>query len=99
MEELTKQKSRLTHHVFMVAAENRQLWSRLSRLSKTNKSLGSHLSKISDTLMQHPATQQPFDVFAYSLKDISNSKKCITTGDGGNYYYCRNFKDKKLMRW
>ncbi|XP_071562158.1 protein spindle-F isoform X2 [Temnothorax nylanderi] len=40
VEELTKQKSQLSHHVFMVAAENRQLWNRLTRLTKTNKSLG-----------------------------------------------------------
>ncbi|KAL0104802.1 hypothetical protein PUN28_016443 [Cardiocondyla obscurior] len=40
VEELTKQKSQLSHHVFMVATENRQLWNRLTRLTKTNKSLG-----------------------------------------------------------
>ncbi|XP_029156874.1 protein spindle-F isoform X2 [Nylanderia fulva] len=40
IEELTKQKLQLSDHMFMVAAENRQLWNRLTRLTKTNKSLG-----------------------------------------------------------
>ncbi|XP_020279661.1 protein spindle-F isoform X2 [Pseudomyrmex gracilis] len=39
VEELTKQKSQLTHRIIMVATENRQLWNRLTRLIKTNKSL------------------------------------------------------------
>ncbi|XP_011633788.1 protein spindle-F [Pogonomyrmex barbatus] len=71
IEELTKQKSQLSHHVFMVAAENRQLWSRLTRLTKTNKSLGSQLTKISDTLKQHHVTQ-PADIISYNFRDTSN---------------------------
>lgn len=88
VEELTKQKSQLTHHIFMVAAENRQLWNRLTRLTKTNKSLGSQLTKISDTLKQHPAVQ-PSDILSYSFCDISDSdkqdanKKHLLTTDNG----------------
>lgn len=74
IEELTKQKSQLTHHVFMVAAENRQLWNRLTRLTKTNKSLGSQLTKISDTLKQHPPTQSS-EILSYSFCDISSLDK------------------------
>lgn len=58
----------------MVAAENRQLWNRLTRLTKTNKSLGSQLIKISDTLKQHPATQ-PSDIISYNFRDVSNPDK------------------------
>ncbi|XP_067014642.2 paramyosin [Anabrus simplex] len=53
--QLSRQKSQLTHHIFMVTNENKQLWNRLSRLTQANQSLGSHLTKISDTLNQHPA--------------------------------------------
>lgn len=35
--QLTKQKSQLTHNVLMVASENKQLWSRLSKLTQTNQ--------------------------------------------------------------
>ncbi|EFN76573.1 hypothetical protein EAI_03047 [Harpegnathos saltator] len=88
IEELTKQKTQLTHHVFMVAAENRQLWNRLTRLTKTNKSLGSQLTKISDTLKQYPPTQ-PSDILSYSFCDITdldkqdiNKKHLLTTDNG-----------------
>ncbi|KAL0104803.1 hypothetical protein PUN28_016443 [Cardiocondyla obscurior] len=74
VEELTKQKSQLSHHVFMVATENRQLWNRLTRLTKTNKSLGSQLTQISDTLKQHPVTQ-PSDIISYNFRDVSNPDK------------------------
>lgn len=53
---LTRQKSQLTHHLFMVATENRQLWNRLSNLTQANQNLGSHLSKISSTLNRHHST-------------------------------------------
>lgn len=74
IEELKKQKSQLTHQVFMVAAENRQLWNRLSKLTKTNKSLGSQLTKISDTLKQHSPVQAS-DIISYNFRDIFNSTK------------------------
>ncbi|KAH0560573.1 protein spindle-F [Cotesia glomerata] len=67
IEELTKQKSQLTHHVLMVAGENRQLWNRLTRLTRTNKSLGNKLIKISDTLKQNQASQPNNEVC--SIKD------------------------------
>lgn len=61
----------------MVAAENRQLWNRLTRLTKTNKSLGSQLTKISDTLKQHPATQSS-DITSYNFCDVFSSDKSGT---------------------
>lgn len=85
VEELTKQKSQLSHHVFMVAGENRQLWNRLTRLTKTNKSLGSQLTKISDMFKQHPATQ-PSDIISYNFRDVSDkqdvNKTYLLTTDG-----------------
>ncbi|KYN17629.1 PREDICTED: protein spindle-F [Trachymyrmex cornetzi] len=86
IEELTKQKAQLSHHIFMVAAENRQLWNRLTRLTKSNKSLGSQLTKISDTLKQHPATQ-PSDIISYNFRDVANfdkhdAKTYLLTTDG-----------------
>ncbi|XP_029156873.1 protein spindle-F isoform X1 [Nylanderia fulva] len=71
IEELTKQKLQLSDHMFMVAAENRQLWNRLTRLTKTNKSLGSQLNKISDTLKQY-SPMQPSDITC-NIRDASSS--------------------------
>ncbi|XP_060825663.1 protein spindle-F isoform X1 [Bombus pascuorum] len=88
IEELKKQKSQLTHQVFMVAGENRQLWNRLTKLIRTNKSLGSQLTKISDTLKQHSAAQ-PLDIVSYSFRDISspvkedNNQQCTLTTNKG----------------
>lgn len=48
--ELTRQKVQLTEHIAMVATENRQLWSRLSKLTKDNHTLGSSLNKMKDSL-------------------------------------------------
>ena len=87
VEELTKQRSQLNHHIFMVAAENRQLWNRLTRLTRANKSLGNQLTKISDTLKKHPISQ-PLDLSAYSFKEVSclnkpDPNKCLLSTDGG----------------
>ncbi|XP_046493236.1 protein spindle-F isoform X1 [Neodiprion pinetum] len=74
VEQLTRIKTQLTHHIFMVANENRQLWKRLSRLTKTNKNLGNHLNKISDALQQHPSTQ-PLEALSYNMRlDFNLSK-------------------------
>lgn len=54
--ELQRTKSYLTHHLYMVATENKQLWNRLSCLKQDNQNLGSHLSKISNTLSRHHST-------------------------------------------
>ncbi|KAL2730475.1 protein spindle-F isoform X2 [Vespula maculifrons] len=88
VENLKKQKSQLTHHVFMVAAENRHLWNRLIRLSKANKSLEMHFTKISDALKQHPSTQ-PFDIMSHSFYNIPSpikqeTNKCILGIDNGD---------------
>ena len=72
VEELVKQKSQLTHHLIMVAGENRQMWSRLARLTQANKSLGNHLTSIRDTLKTHSAIDP--DILSLSFKDISNAK-------------------------
>lgn len=54
--ELTEQKTQLKNNVLMVASENRQLWARLAKLMQANKTMGSHLSKINDSLDQHNNT-------------------------------------------
>lgn len=48
--QLNRQKSQLTHHIYMVATENKHLWTRLSLLTEANESLGTRLNKISNTL-------------------------------------------------
>ncbi|KAI4493833.1 hypothetical protein M0804_002009 [Polistes exclamans] len=88
VEDLKKQKSQLTHHVFMVAAENRHLWNRLIRLTKANKSLGLHFTKISDTLKQH--STQSFDIMSYSFCNVPSpvkqetNKNCTLSSDNGD---------------
>ncbi|PSN48691.1 hypothetical protein C0J52_13537 [Blattella germanica] len=54
--EFNRTKSQLTHHLYMVTNENKQLWTRLSHLTQANQNLGSHLSKISNTLSRHHST-------------------------------------------
>lgn len=54
--QLNKQKASLTHHIFMVANENKQLWTRLSQLTEVNETLGDHLNKISDALNKHTSS-------------------------------------------
>lgn len=56
--ELTRQKFQLTEHIGMVALENRQLWLRLSKLTKDNVSLGMSLNKIKTTLTEGTGVQQ-----------------------------------------
>ncbi|XP_043482091.1 protein spindle-F [Leptopilina heterotoma] len=84
VEELTKQKSQLNHHIFMVAAENRQLWNRLTRLTRANKTLGNQLTKISDTLKKHPPAEAT-DILTYSFKetciDTPGDNKCLLSSD------------------
>lgn len=53
---LQSQKSHLTHQIFIVASENKRLFDRLSRLTEANRSLGSHLSRISNTLNRHDSS-------------------------------------------
>ncbi|XP_078032889.1 C2H2-type zinc binding domain-containing protein spindle-F isoform X1 [Augochlora pura] len=66
VEELSLQKSQLNHQIFMVAAENRRLWKRLTKLARVNTSLGNELTKISDTLKQHSAAK-PSDYESYKF--------------------------------
>lgn len=50
---LTEQKGQLSKSVAMVTAENRKLWTRLSKLTQRNETIGSKLNKINDSLSQH----------------------------------------------
>ncbi|KAL1132292.1 hypothetical protein AAG570_010249 [Ranatra chinensis] len=52
--ELSRQKSQLSHHILMVATENKELWQRLSKLTEENESLGNHLINITDSLKKQP---------------------------------------------
>lgn len=60
--ELTRQKYHLSEHIGMVALENRQLWLRLSKLTRDNhtlnESLGVSLNKIKTTLTEGAASHQ-----------------------------------------
>lgn len=75
----------------MVAAENRQLWNRLTKLTRTNKSLGNQLTKISDTLKQH-SPAQPSEIVSYNFRDVSSSAKqednqqCALSTSNGLYF-------------
>lgn len=88
---LTRQKSQLTHHLFMVATENRQLWNRLSRLTQANQSLGSHLSKISSTLSRHhstnsitiPKSESPISSLSHR-DELNLSSNSVLTEDSDN---------------
>lgn len=64
--QLSRQKSQLTHHIFMVATENKHLWTRLSLLTEANESLGTRLNKISNALSNHTSKTEEF------LKEMSN---------------------------
>ncbi|KAG8266054.1 hypothetical protein J6590_080201 [Homalodisca vitripennis] len=66
---LSGQISQLTHHIYMVETENKQLWTRLSKLIEGNDSLGSHLTKISNTSNKH------------SVGESSKQKESVNTVD------------------
>lgn len=88
---LTRQKSQLTHHLFMVATENRQLWNRLSHLTQANENLGSHLSKISSTLSRHhsassitvPKSLSPTSSLLHS-SELNVSSDTVLTKENSN---------------
>lgn len=69
VEELTKQKSQLSYQIFMVEAENRQLWNRLTKLARINKSLGEKeqsleeisLSLINSIMLEKSDLEQQYD--------------------------------------
>lgn len=50
---LKEHNTQLKNNVQMVASENRQLWTRLSKLMQVNKTLGNKINKLNDSLMQH----------------------------------------------
>lgn len=66
--QLSRQKSQLTHHIFMVASENKHLWTRLSLLTEANESLGTRLNRISNALSNHTSKTEQF------LKEMNNGK-------------------------
>jgi regulator of replication initiation timing len=88
---LTSQKSQLTHHLFMVATENRQLWNRLSHVTQANQNLGSHLSKISKTLSRHrsassitvPNSQSPTSSLLH-IGELNLSSNDVLTKESNN---------------
>lgn len=52
VDELSRQKSQLSQHITMIASENRQLWSRLSKLTKDNQEMKNSLLSPSSTAKQ-----------------------------------------------
>lgn len=68
--QLSRQKTQLTHHIFMVATENKHLWTRLSLLTEANESLGTRLNKISTALNNHTSNSEQF------LREMNNGK-CV----------------------
>lgn len=54
--ELTRQKLQLAEHLSMIAAENRHLWCRLSKITKDNQTLGNSLIKMKDSEVTTTAT-------------------------------------------
>lgn len=69
--QLSRQKSQLTHHIYMVATENKHLWTRLSLLTEANESLGTRLNKISSALSNHTNKTDQF------LNDINKGRVLI----------------------
>lgn len=51
--QLREHNTQLKSNIQMVASENRKLWTKLTSLMEVNQHLGSKLSKINDSLMQH----------------------------------------------
>ena len=56
--QLNRTKSQLTHHIYMVATENKYLWTKLSILTEANESLGTRLNKISTALNNHTSKSE-----------------------------------------
>lgn len=52
--DLMRQKTQLTDHIAMVTKENRLLWSKLSKLTKENSSLGLNITKIREAINASP---------------------------------------------
>lgn len=66
--QLSRQKAQLTHHIYMVATENKHLWTRLSMLTEANESLGTRLNKISSALCNHSNKSEQL------LHEVNNGK-------------------------
>lgn len=84
--ELTRQKYQLTEHIDMVALENRQLWLRLSKLTKDNQSLGLSLNKIKTTLTEGTANHQNLirsKTFTQNSPNPILRQKMMQDGSGG----------------
>lgn len=85
--ELTRQKYQLTEHIDMVALENRQLWLRLSKLTKDNQSLGLSLNKIKTTLTEGAANHQNLirsKTFTQNSPNPILRQKMMQDGSGGH---------------
>ncbi|XP_045476434.1 protein spindle-F [Harmonia axyridis] len=62
----------------IISQENLQLWSNLGKLSYANKSLGSHLNKINNSLSQHANNHQPLirsKTFTQEKPSVHNSSE------------------------
>lgn len=68
VDELSRQKCQLSQHITMIASENRQLWSRLSKLTKDNQEMKNSLS--SSSLTSQAATSQ-----------ANNNNNCTNTNN------------------
>lgn len=75
--ELTKQKSQLMHHVFMVSCENKNLWSKISSIKGSEKTAikdGKHpLVRTNTYIQSNPRTSEHYQekYSESSLEDIS----------------------------
>ncbi|XP_073971629.1 uncharacterized protein [Rhodnius prolixus] len=89
IDELSRQKSQLSHHIFMLANENKDLWSNISKLTEEKQILVKQLrdlidktdgeqklEKLPDSLQQQDNTQAPLEVASCSedpVKEASTS--------------------------
>lgn len=69
MEELRKQNTQLTYHIYMVSLENRQLWKRLTRIYQNNNKFSNQSTKASESTKFHPVPERP-PPLTYSLREI-----------------------------
>jgi hypothetical protein len=76
----------------MVSSENRQLWKRLTRMTRTIKPLDNQSTKISETLKQFSSIELP-SALTYSFKEIPgifrdniNNQYNLTDNQGKIYF-------------
>ncbi|XP_078032890.1 C2H2-type zinc binding domain-containing protein spindle-F isoform X2 [Augochlora pura] len=67
VEELSLQKSQLNHQIFMVAAENRRLWKRLTKLARVNTSLENEYIYLGDVYAFSGEREQSLEEISLKL--------------------------------